>query len=319
VDLGCGPGWHVAALGDRAVALDASRSMLDLVGRRAPTAPRIVASVSALPFRSSGLAGALASRVYVHLPQIAVPAALADLHRSLRVDSPVELVVFGGDAREADFGAVPDDDYPGRRYSAWSGDRLADVIDGAGFAVDRCEVVPGAGLRRIEVSLRRLRTLPDTVGPGMRLLVCGLNPSGYSADIGVGFGRPGNRFWPAALAAGLVTVDRDPRHALRAHGIGMTDLVKRATTRASDLGAEEYSAGIDRLGRLCDWLVPRAVCVVGLAGWRAAVDRRAAPGWQGRRLGGRPVYVMPSTSGLNAHSRLSDLTEHLGAAAAGRD
>ena len=57
----------------------------------------------------------------------------------------------------------------------------------------------------------RARSLPDTVGPGMRLLVCGLNPSVYSADAGIGFARPGNRFWPAAIAAGIVTVDRDPR------------------------------------------------------------------------------------------------------------
>ena len=65
----------------------------------------------------------------------------------------------------------------------------------------------------------------------MRLLVCGLNPSIYSADAGVGYARPGNRFWPAAIAAGLVTEDRDPRHALSHHGVGITDLVKRATGR----------------------------------------------------------------------------------------
>ena len=66
----------------------------------------------------------------------------------------------------------------------------------------------------------------------MRLLVVGLNPSLYSADVGVGYRRPGNRFWPAALGAGLVTRDRDPSHALRVHGVGMTDLVKRATSNA---------------------------------------------------------------------------------------
>ena len=37
----------------------------------------------------------------------------------------------------------------------------------------------------------------------MRLLVCGLNPSVYSADAGVGYARPGNRFWPALRLAGL--------------------------------------------------------------------------------------------------------------------
>jgi TDG/mug DNA glycosylase family protein len=150
----------------------------------------------------------------------------------------------------------------------------------------------------------------------MRLLVCGLNPSVYAADAGICFARPGNRFWPAALAAGLATVDRSPDRALADHGTGMTDLVKRATPRADALTAAEYREGLARVERLVSWLRPGAVCFVGLAGWRAAVDRRAAAGAQPGDLGGVPVYVMPSTSGLNASCGLSELTEHLRAAAA---
>jgi TDG/mug DNA glycosylase family protein len=189
--------------------------------------------------------------------------------------------------------------------------RVDHLITGAGFTLDELEVTStsdGVGSRG---RARRARTLPDTVGAGMRLLVCGLNPSVRAADAGVGFVTPGNRFWPAALAAGLVTRDRDPRHALLAHGIGMTDLVKRATPRAAELTREEYRTGVERVDRLCAWLQPAAVGVVGLAGWRAAVDRGAVPGWQERSLGGRPVYVLPSTSGLNAATPLSALADHL--------
>ena len=149
----------------------------------------------------------------------------------------------------------------------------------------------------------------------MRLLVCGLNPSVYSADAGIGFARPGNRFWPAAIAAGLVTVDRDTRAALAA-GIGMTDLVKRATPRADELTRDEYRAGLARVEWLVEWLQPGAVCFVGLAGWRAAVDRHAVAGVQPHAIGGRPAYVMPSTSGLNARVPLAELTDHLRAAIA---
>jgi TDG/mug DNA glycosylase family protein len=148
----------------------------------------------------------------------------------------------------------------------------------------------------------------------MRLLVCGLNPSVHAAKAGVGYVTPGNRFWPAALAAGLVTRDRDPAHALAEHGIGMTDLVARATARADELRPEEYRAGLARLERLCRRWQPGAVCMVGLTGWRIAVDRKAVAGVQERRLGGRPVYVMPSTSGLNAGTSLAALTDHLRAA-----
>jgi TDG/mug DNA glycosylase family protein len=167
---------------------------------------------------------------------------------------------------------------------------------------------------RAPLVVRRLRTLPDRVGPDMKLLVCGLNPSLYAADRGVGYARPGNRFWPAMLAARLVDADRDPTRALRDHGIGMTDLVKRATVAASELRREEFVAGVARVDRLCAWLRPRAVLLVGLAGWRAAVDRRATVGWQPGDLGGAPVYVMPSTSGLNASTQLPGFVEHLRAA-----
>jgi double-stranded uracil-DNA glycosylase len=146
--------------------------------------------------------------------------------------------------------------------------------------------------------------------------VCGINASFYSADAGVGYARPGNRFWPAALAAGIVDKDRDPIAALLDHGMGMTDFAKRATRTAAEVTTEEYHRGFERLERLVAWLQPRAVCFVGLSGWRDVIDRKAVAGPQDRGIGGRPAYVMPSTSGLNARSSLSELTEHLVAAAA---
>jgi TDG/mug DNA glycosylase family protein len=192
------------------------------------------------------------------------------------------------------------------------------VLTGAGFAVDELRSIDADGgkVHPIVARATRLRSLPDTVGPEMRLLVCGLNPSNYAAAVGVGFARPGNRFWAAALAARLVSVNRDAVGALRRDGVGMTDLVKRPTVTASELGPGEYRAGLERVEHLVGWLRPGAVCFVGLAGWRAAVDRRAQPGVQPTDLAGAPVYLMPSTSGLNARTSLDELTEHLRAAAA---
>lgn len=184
------------------------------------------------------------------------------------------------------------------------------LCTGAGFAVE--------GLDGTRVKARRLRSLPDTVGAGMRLLVCGLNPSGYAADAGFGYARPGNRFWPAARRAGVVTAQRDPIHALEADGVGMTDLVKRATTAAIELTADEYRAGVARLDRLVRWLRPGAVCFVGLAGWRAAVDRKAVAGPVEGGFAGVPAYVMPSTSGLNARVSVDELAAHLRQAASGQ-
>ena len=314
LDLGCGPGYLTAVLPDSTIGLDPAGAMLELLATRVPGAVPVRGEAAHLPFRRRSLGGAVVNAVYVHVDRPDLPLVLAELHRVLAVDAPVELGMFGGDQ---DLTAVAAGDFPGRRFALWGDAHLHDVAIGAGFSVDAHEHTETAHWPFLHTSLTRLRSLPDTVGPGMRMLVCGLNPSLHSADLGVGFGRAGNRFWPAALAAGIVSVDRDARHALARHGIGMTDLVKRATPRADEIAADEFRDGVGRLERLCAWLRPATVCMVGLAGWRAAVDRTATAGWQTRDLGGSPVYVMPSTSGLNAHAQLPDLTAHLVAAAAG--
>jgi double-stranded uracil-DNA glycosylase len=309
IDVGCGAGRYLGDLGRPVVGLDAAAAMLRQCHRDFPTAPLVQGDLEALPFGRGVFAGAWANMSYVHVPSVRVPLALADLHRVLRVGAPIDVQVLHGDYEGA---ALPDDDMGGRFFSSWRADALVDVFTGAGFDVHACQV------EREVVRVRggRLRTLADTVGPAMSLLVVGLNPSLYAADAGVGFARPGNRFWPAALRAGIVSRDRDALHALRQHAVGMTDLVKRATTGAAELGRHEYAAGMRRVERLARWLEPRVVCFVGLAGYRAAVDRRAVAGRQPALLGGRPVYVMPSTSGANASSGLDALADHLGRAAA---
>jgi TDG/mug DNA glycosylase family protein len=79
---------------------------------------------------------------------------------------------------------------------------------------------------------------------------------------------------------------------------------------------DEYRTGFARLERLAAWLQPRAVCFVGLSGWRSVVNPKAAAGLQPETVGGRPVYVVPSTSGLNAHSTPTSLAHHFEEAAA---
>jgi len=185
---------------------------------------------------------------------------------------------------------------------------LADVVAGAGFVVERTGRPRAGGM---VAEARRDRTLPDFVGGGMRMLVCGLNPSVVSADAGFGFAGATNRFWAVAVAAGVVKEARRPLVSLVEDGIGMTDLVKRATPNADTLTAAEYRAGAERVQRMVRWLQPGVVLFVGLAGWRAAVDRRAQPGPQPSPFGGAPAYVMPSTSGRNARTSPAELAAHM--------
>jgi double-stranded uracil-DNA glycosylase len=311
LDLGCGAGRYAGLLGSPVVGLDASAVMLEACRDQFPDGRYVQADLEALPFARGSLAGAWSWMTHLHVPKLRLPVALWDLHRVLAVGAPFELQVLAG-GYEGD--GLVGDDLGGRFFAGWEPEALVDVVTGAGFEVEPGSVVVDGD----EVRLRavRARTLADTVGPGMRLLVCGLNPSLFAADAGVGFARPGNRFWKAAVAAGVVTSERQPLQALRVDRVGMTDQVKRATRAADELTPEEYRVGLSRLTRLVEWLQPGAVCFVGLAGWRSATTNKAVAGRQEALLGGRPVYVMPSTSGLNARTSPAQLTDHLRAAAA---
>ncbi len=309
IDLGCGPGRYTGELGAPVVALDAAAAMLELARVAVPAARVVQADLEALPIRPQSLHGAWAMASYLHVPKPRLPLALAQLHRATVPGAPLAIAMLRGDYSGY---ALPGDSFSGRFFASWEPDPLVAVIEGAGFAVDRCD----ADGDWIQIRGTRLRTLPDFVGPDLRILMCGLNPSLRSADAGLGFAGPSNRFWSAAIEAGVASVARDPWHALRHHGMGMTDLVKRATVGAGELRAGEYREGKARVERLVEWLRPGVICFVGLAGYRAAVEKRALPGRQPEPFGGVPAYVMPSTSGLNARTSRAELVDHLRAALA---
>ncbi len=145
----------------------------------------------------------------------------------------------------------------------------------------------------------------------MRLLICGVNPSPASAAAGVGYARPGNRFWPAALAAGVVSADRDGDHALHMDRVGFTDFVARVEADASKVSNDELRTGAVDVERLVRRWQPAAICFTALGPYRVAVNRHAIAGAQPQPFGGRPAYVMPSTSGRNAAVSLATLTDHM--------
>ena len=311
LDLGCGPGLYFSLLGAPLIGIDASRTMLQVASARRLPAPLAQADLERLPFRRGSFTGVWANKCLQHVAAEDLPMVLHDIHRTLDVGGRLAAELFSGNGT-----FVTDGDLPGRRFTLWDPEELTDLLVGAGFVDIEVHFRGGsdnwAGLL---VTARRSRTLADTVGDGMRMLVCGLNPSLPAADAGVGFAGPTNRFWRALHDGGISSVERDAVALLRRDHIGMTDLVKRATRAASEISTADYRVGMERLSRLVRRTHPAAVCVVGLAGWRAAVERRARPGWQPTGTLDAPVYVMPSTSGLNAGTSLAELIDHLRLAA----
>jgi double-stranded uracil-DNA glycosylase len=151
--------------------------------------------------------------------------------------------------------------------------------------------------------------LGPIVGPGLLVLFVGINPSLRSAEVGHHFARPGNRFWPTLHAAGFTPrrLRPDEDAELPAHGIGVTNIAARPTRAASELSRDELRAGAAALEETVRAHAPRLVAVVGLTAYRAAFDRpRAGWGLQDETIGGRPVWVLPNPSGLNAHYKPAD-------------
>ena len=319
-DLGCGPGWYAALLrrrGLEVVALDLSRAMLREARVRARGVALVRGDLARLPFARASLDAAWARNTYMHLPESQLPATFAELHRVLRPGARVRLSLanleaLAPTARERERGLVArrggEPRFRGRLFVARDARGWCDLFEGAGF--DSIELEPGHEPFWLWLSARRARSLADSLAPRLRLLVCGLNPSPSAAAAGLPFAGANNRFWPAAVRAGLVARERDLRDAL-AHGVGFTDLVKRTTPASRALSRAEYVRGAERVARLVRLWQPRALVFVGLEGVRRAFDPRARPGVLRGGFAGRPAYLMPSSSGRNAASSLAALTAHL--------
>jgi TDG/mug DNA glycosylase family protein len=156
------------------------------------------------------------------------------------------------------------------------------------------------------------RSIPDLIAADLKVLFCGINPSLYSAATGHHFARPGNRFWPALYGAGFTPRLLKPweEALLLEDGIGITNLVPRATATAAELTDDELRSGRQRLARKVRRFRPQCVALVGIGAYRVAFDRpRAAVGLQPEPLGTAALWVLPNPSGLNANHQLPDLAK----------
>lgn len=167
--------------------------------------------------------------------------------------------------------------------------------------------------------------LPDPAGAvgqePLRLLIVGINPGLWTAAVNAPFARPGNRFWPSLHRAGLTSrlvdasrgLDPMDEQDLHARGIGITNMIGRATVRADELSREELrQAGTDLITRL-ETLRPGTVAIAGITAFRTAYglpkahlglqDPAEVTGWPAEIA----LWVVPQPSGLNAHANIASL------------
>lgn len=163
---------------------------------------------------------------------------------------------------------------------------------------------------RAELDAAAGRTVEDLVAPGLDVLFCGINPGLWSAAVGHHFARPGNRFWRVLHLAGFTDTVLEPAEERRllACGVGVTNLVRRSTANAAELGRDELRAGAVEVAETAGRFAPRAVGFLGVTAYRIAFDRpRAGLGEQPEGLAGTRVWVLPNPSGAQARYQLGDL------------
>ncbi|MEV6558501.1 G/U mismatch-specific DNA glycosylase [Nocardia sp. NPDC051756] len=154
------------------------------------------------------------------------------------------------------------------------------------------------------------KTIPDVIGPGLRVLFCGINPGLWSGATGQHFARPGNRFWPALHRSGFTPrlFRPDEQHELLGLGLGITNVAARTTAKAEQLTADELRAGGRALVERVEHYQPRVLAVLGIGAYRTAFGRpRTTIGPQPERIADTALWVLPNPSGLNAHYTLDAL------------
>jgi TDG/mug DNA glycosylase family protein len=156
------------------------------------------------------------------------------------------------------------------------------------------------------------RGVPDVIAPDLRVLFCGINPGTLSGQLGQHFARPGNRFWKLLHASGFTDdlVAPAEQEMLPARGVGITNLVERATAAASAVTIEELREGAVRLEAKAVAWRPRCVAVLGLGAYRTAFRRpKAMIGRQPEPLGSATLWLLPNPSGLQARYQFPEMTE----------
>ncbi|MFH8252523.1 mismatch-specific DNA-glycosylase [Microbacterium sp. B2969] len=174
------------------------------------------------------------------------------------------------------------------------------------------------GFTRAELESYRDAVIDDLMPEHPLLVFVGINPGLWTAATNAPFARPGNRFYPALAAAGVIpyipalseAFTDDDRRMLQGRGIGISSIVRRATARADELSCAELREGAVRLERDAARWRPRVVAVLGITAYRQAFARpRAVAGRQPETLAGAELWVVPNPSGLNAHDTVATLAE----------
>jgi len=142
-----------------------------------------------------------------------------------------------------------------------------------------------------------MKTLPDYLRKGMKLVIVGCNPTESSVRAGHYYAGRGNPFWPMLYDSGVVPepFDYPDDRRIIEFGIGLTDLVKRPTKTIEELKREDFAEGRFVLSKKLEEFLPRVVAFNGRLPYEQFAQRKCKYGIQKEYLYGARVYVLPAT------------------------
>ena len=154
-----------------------------------------------------------------------------------------------------------------------------------------------------------MKTLPDYLRKGMKLVIVGCNPTESSVRAGHYYAGRGNPFWPLLLDSGVVPepFDYPDDRRIIEFGIGLTDLVKRPTKTIEELKREDFAEGRFVLSRKLEEFLPRVVAFNGRLPYEQFAQRKCKYGMQKELLYGARVYVLPATIEQTAKNHVERL------------
>jgi mismatch-specific thymine-DNA glycosylase len=150
-----------------------------------------------------------------------------------------------------------------------------------------------------------MRTLPDYLRRGMKLVIVGCNPGEQAVRVGHYYAGRGNVFWTLLYESGVIAehlTHNDDRRAIE-FGIGLTNLVTRPTKTEEELTREEFAEGRILLSQKLEQFAPRIVAFSGKTAYERFSQRPCSLGLQKETIYGARVFVLPSTAGKDATVR----------------
>lgn len=150
-------------------------------------------------------------------------------------------------------------------------------------------------------------SLPDHLTANLSVLFVGINPGLRSAALGHHYAGPSNRFWKLLYDANLVPERLTCRDDWRLPewGLGLTNLVPRATAGMNGLTSRDYAAGRLTLEAKIHRYRPQAVALLGITLFPLLFPLESKktgrrPGPQPVTLHGSDIVLLPNPSGRNA-------------------